>query len=288
MTTPQFVHLRLHSEYSIVDGLVRIDELVKAAAKDDQAALAITDLGNLFGLVKFYKGARGKGIKPIAGCDVWVSNDTDRDKPSRLLLLVKDHHGYLQLCDLLSRAWLTNLHRGRAELRLEWLEQLRHDEGGNGLIALSGAHLGDIGMAIGNANVAAAECCARRWAEIFPGAFYVEIQRIDQPGMEVQVRQSVALAARLGLPVVATHPIQFLSQEEFVAHEARTCIAEGEMLSSARRARRFNEQQNFKSQAEMTVLFADLPGALQNTIEIARRCNLTLTLGKPQLPDFPT
>jgi DNA polymerase-3 subunit alpha len=288
MTTPQFVHLRLHSEYSIVDGLVRIDELVKAAAKDGQAALAITDLGNLFGLVKFYKGARGKGIKPIAGCDVWVSNDTDRDKPSRLLLLVKDHHGYLQLCDLLSRAWLTNLHRGRAELRLEWLEQLRHDEGGNGLIALSGAHLGDIGMAIGNANVAVAECCARRWAEIFPGAFYVEIQRIDQPGMEVQVRQSVALAARLGLPVVATHPIQFLSQEEFVAHEARTCIAEGEMLSSARRARRFNEQQNFKSQAEMTALFADLPGALQNTIEIARRCNLTLTLGKPQLPDFPT
>ncbi|MFZ1180381.1 MAG: DNA polymerase III subunit alpha [Herbaspirillum sp.] len=288
MTTPQFVHLRLHSEYSIVDGLVRIDELVKAAAKDGQAVLALTDLGNLFGLVKFYKGARGKGIKPIAGCDVWVSNDADRDKPSRLLLLVKDQHGYLQLCDLLSRAWLTNLHRGRAELRPEWLEQLRHDEGGNGLIALSGAHLGDIGMAVGNANVAAAERCARRWAEIFPGAFYVEIQRIDQPGMEVQVRQSVALAARLGLPVVATHPIQFLSPEEFIAHEARTCIAEGEMLSSARRARRFNEQQNFKSQAEMTALFADLPGALQNTIEIARRCNLTLTLGKPQLPDFPT
>lgn len=288
MTTPRFVHLRLHSEYSIVDGLIRIDELVKAAAQDGQAALAITDLGNLFGLVKFYKGARGKGIKPIAGCDVWISNDTDRDKPSRLLLLVKDRHGYLQLCDLLSRAWLTNLHRGRAELRPEWLEQLRHDEGGNGLIALSGAHLGDIGIAIDNGNVAAAERCARRWAEVFPGAFYVEIQRIDQPGMDVQVRQSVALAARLGLPVVATHPTQFLSQEEFIAHEARTCIAEGEMLSSARRVRRFNAQQHFKSQAEMTALFADLPGAVQNTIDIARRCNLTLTLGKPQLPDFPT
>lgn len=288
MTTPRFVHLRLHSEYSIVDGLVRIDDVVKAAAKDGQAALAITDLGNLFGLVKFYKGARANGIKPIAGCDVWISNDADRDKPSRLLLLVKDHHGYLQLCDLLSRAWLTNLHRGCAELRPEWLEQLRHDEGGNGLIALSGAHLGDIGMAVDNGNVAAAERCARRWAEIFPGAFYVEIQRIDQPGMEVQVRQSVALAARLGLPVVATHPTQFLSQEEFIAHEARTCIAEGEVLSSARRVRRFNEQQNFKSQAEMTALFADLPGAVQNTIEIARRCNLTLTLGRPRLPDFPT
>ena len=288
MTTPQFVHLRLHSEYSIVDGLVRIDDVVKAAAKDGQAALAITDLANLFGMVKFYKGARGKGVKPIAGCDVWISNDDDRDKPTRLLLLVKDHHGYLQLCDLLSRAWLTNLHRGRAELRPEWLEQLRHDEGGNGLIALSGAHFGDVGIAIENGNVAAAERAAQRWSEVFPGAFYVEIQRANQPNMEVQVRQSVALAARLGLPVVATHPIQFLSQDEFVAHEARTCIAEGEILANARRVRRFNEQQNFKTQAEMATLFADLPGAVQNTIEIAKRCNLMLTLGKPQLPNFPT
>ncbi|WP_016836708.1 DNA polymerase III subunit alpha [Herbaspirillum lusitanum] len=288
MTTPQFVHLRLHSEYSIVDGLVRIDDVVKAAAKDGQAALAITDLANLFGMVKFYKGARGKGVKPIAGCDVWISNDDDRDKPTRLLLLVKDHHGYLQLCDLLSRAWLTNLHRGRAELRPEWLEQLRHDEGGNGLIALSGAHFGDVGIAIENGNVAAAERAAQRWSEVFPGAFYVEIQRANQPNMEVQVRQSVALAARLALPVVATHPIQFLSQDEFVAHEARTCIAEGEILANARRVRRFNEQQNFKTQAEMAALFADLPGAVQNTIEIAKRCNLMLTLGKPQLPNFPT
>src|SRR5450830_764504 len=284
MTTPQFVHLRLHSEYSIVDGLVRIDDVVKAAAKDGQAALAITDLANLFGMVKFYKGARGKGVKPIAGCDVWISNDDDRDKPSRLLLLVKNHHGYLQLCDLLSRAWLTNLHRGRAEIRPEWLEQLREEEGGNGLIA----HSGDIGTAIENGNLAAAERCAQRWNEIFPGAFYVEIQRANQPNMDVQVRQAAALAARLGLPVVATHPIQFLSQDEFVAHEARTCIAEGEILANARRVRRFNDQQDFKSQADMVALFADLPGAIQHTLEIAKRCNLTLTLGKPQLPNFPT
>ena len=288
MTTPQFVHLRLHSEYSIVDGLVRIDDVVKAAAKDGQAALAITDLGNLFGMVKFYKAARGKGVKPIAGCDVWISNDDDRDKPSRLLLLVKNHHGYLQLCELLSKAWLTNLHRGRAEIRPEWLAQLRHEAGGNGLIALSGAHFGDVGIAIENGNVAAAELCARRWSEIFPGAFYLEIQRFNQPNMELQVRQSVALAARMQFPVVATHPIQFQSQEEFIAHEARTCIAEGEILANARRVKRFNEQQNFKTQDEMLALFADLPGAVQNTIEIAKRCSLTLTLGKPQLPNFPT
>ncbi|AMP13324.1 DNA polymerase III subunit alpha [Collimonas pratensis] len=290
MTTPQFIHLRLHSEYSIVDGLVRIDDVVKAAASDGQAALGISDLANLFGMVKFYKAARGKGIKPIIGCDVWITNDDERDKPSRLLLLVKNRSGYLQLCELLSRAWLENLHRGRAEIRAEWLEGLKdHGNGsGNGLIALSGAHFGDIGMAIDNGNSEAAERCIQRWMNIFPDNFYVEVQRAEQPNMEAHVRQAVALAAKFGVPVVATHPTQFLDKEEFIAHEARTCIAEGEMLANARRVRRFNVQQSFKSQAEMAELFADMPAALQNSIEIAKRCNLTLQLGKPQLPDFPT
>ena len=284
MTSPQFTHLRLHSEYSIVDGLVRIDDVIKVAAKDSQAALAITDLANLFGMVKFYKTARGKGIKPIAGCDVWITNETDRDKPSRLLLLVKNAAGYKQLCELLSQAWLTNLHRGRAEIRADWLQALAP----GGLIALSGSQYGDIGMAIENGNIAAAESCATRWAGIFPGHFYVEVQRAGQPNMEQQVRQSVALAARLSLPVVATHPIQFVSADEFVAHEARTCIAEGEILANPHRTKRFNEQQSFKTQAEMAELFADMPAALQNSMEIAKRCNLNLVLGKPRLPDFPT
>jgi DNA polymerase-3 subunit alpha len=286
--TPQFTHLRLHSEYSIVDGLVRLDDVVDAAAADHQPALAITDLANLFGMVKFYKAARGKGIKPVVGCDVWITNATERDKPTRLLLLVKNNAGYLQLCELLSKAWLENLHRGRAEIRAEWLEALQYEANGNGLIALSGAHFGDVGIAIENGKPDVAERCARRWAEIFPDNFYIEIQRAGQPNMDVQVRQSVAVAAAAGLPVVATHPIQFLSAEEFTAHEARTCIAEGEILANARRVRRFNAQQSFKTQAEMAELFADLPGAMQNTLEIAKRCNLTLVLGKPRLPDFPT
>ncbi len=284
MTSTQFIHLRLHSEFSIADGLVRIDDVVKAAASDHQPALAMTDLANLFGMIKFYKAARGKGIKAIAGCDVWITNDDDRDKPSRLLLLVKNQTGYLQLCELLSRAWLTNLHRGRAEIRADWLAQLPP----GGLIVLSGAHFGDIGFAIEHGNPAAAEKCAQRWAGMFPGHFYIEIQRAGQPNMEQQVRQSVALAARLDLPVVATHPIQFLTREEFTAHEARTCIAEGEILANARRVKRFNDQQYFKTQAEMAALFADMPAALLNTIEIAKRCNLNLELGKPKLPDFPT
>jgi DNA polymerase-3 subunit alpha len=284
MTAPQFTHLRLHTEFSIVDGLVRVDDIVKAAVKDGQPAMAITDLANLFALIKFYKGARGKGVKPIAGCDAWITNDADREKPSRLLLLVKNRKGYLQLCELLTQAWLTNLHRGRAEIRVEWLEALEP----GGLIALSGAHSGDVGMAIDNGNIEVAERHAQRWAKIFPNHFYIEVQRYGQPNMENHVRQVVALAAKLTLPVVATHPIQFLTPEEFTAHEARTCIAEGEILANPRRVKRFNEQQRFMTQAEMAELFADMPAALQNTIEIAKRCNLTLELGKPKLPLFPT
>ncbi len=284
MTAPQFTHLRLHTEYSIVDGLVRVDDVVEAAANDAQPALAITDLSNLFGMVKFYKAARKKGVKPIIGCDVWITNDNDRDKPSRLLLLVKNAAGYLQLCELVSRAWLENVHRGRAEIRTEWLEALQPR---GGLIALSGAHFGDIGMALENGNDAAAERCARRWAAIFDQHFYIEVQRAGQPNMEQQVRQFVALAARLDLPVVATHPVQFLSREEFTAHEARTCISAGEILANPRRARRFNDQQCFKTQTEMAALFADMPAALANAVEIATRCNLILELGKPRLPDFP-
>jgi DNA polymerase-3 subunit alpha len=293
---PAFVHLRVHSEYSIVDGLVRIDDVVGAAAKDKQPALAITDLANLFGMVKFYKEARGKGIKPIIGVDAWITNDELRDKPSRLLLLAKNHTGYLQLCDLLSRAWLTNQHKGRAEIRTEWLaalatsvSTLHPDQSqANGLIALSGAHFGDVGTAIENGNLALAERCAQKWAAIFPGHFYVEVQRAGQPNQEAQVRHAVALAAKLGLPVVATHPIQFISPDEFIAHEARTCIAEGEMLANAKRVKRFNESMRFKSQAEMAELFADMPHALENAVQIAKRCNVVLTLGKPQLPNFPT
>jgi DNA polymerase-3 subunit alpha len=296
MTTPIFTHLRVHSEYSIVDGLVRIDDLVAAAAKDRQPALAMTDLANLFGMVKFYKAARGKGVKPVIGVDAWITNDDNRDRPSRLLLLAKNHMGYLQLCELISRAWLTNQHKGRAEIHPDWLAALASSVSSlhpaqsqaNGLIALSGAHFGDVGAAIENGNLALAERCAERWSAIFPGHFYIEIQRAGQANEEPQVRHAVALAAKLGLPVVATHPIQFIDQNEFVAHEARTCIAEGEMLANAKRVKRFNDEMRFKTQAEMAELFSDLPAALANSIEIAKRCNLTLTLGKPQLPDFPT
>ncbi len=280
---PSFVHLRLHSEYSIADGIVRIGEAVGAAKADAMPALALTDLSNVFGLVKFYKETRGAGIKPIIGCDVFVTNDAVRDQPYRLLLLCQSHAGYLRLCELITQAYLENQYRGRPEIRKEWLRA-----GTDGLIALSGAHLGEVGATLMNGNAASAKVVAQEYAGLFPNRFYLEVQRYGAPREEAHLRDTVKLAAELALPVVATHPVQFLSIDDFKAHEARVCIAEGYVLNDKRRVKQFTDQQYFKTQAEMAKLFADLPEALQNSVEIARRCNLTLKLGKPHLPDFPT
>ncbi len=283
MLAPSFIHLRLHSEYSIVDGIVRIGDAVKAARQDAMPALALTDLSNVFGLVKFYKEARSAGIKPIVGCDVFITNEASRDQPMRVLLLCQSHAGYLRLCELLTRAYLENQYRGRPELRKDWLK-----EGTEGLIALSGAQHGEVGMALLNGNAASAEVLAREWAAMFPGRYYLEVQRTGMAREEVHVRETVKLAAGLALPVVATHPVQFLSIDDFKAHEARVCIAEGYVLNDKRRVKQFTAQQYFKTQSEMSALFADLPEALQNSVEIAKRCNIALKLGKNYLPDFPT
>jgi len=289
--SPAFVHLRLHSEYSVVDGSVRIGDAVARAVKEGMPALALTDLSNLFGMVKFYSAARSKGVKPIIGCDVWVNEGDavagDRDRSSRLLLLVKNHAGYLRLCELITDAHLGARNRGRAEV-----SRLALKNGDNtGLIALSGAAFGGIGQALQASNTAAAERLAQEWSGIFPDHFYIEVQRPYKAGhapQEALVNTSVALAAKLGLPLVATHPVQFLDPDDFKAHEARVCIAEGYVLADPRRPKNFTEEQYFKSQAEMQALFADLPEALENSVEIARRCNLSIELGKSKLPQFPT
>ena len=284
MSAPSFIHLRLHSEFSIVDGIVRIDDAVARAHADAMPALALTDLGNTFALVKFYQSARKQGVKPLIGCDVWISNETNRDQASRLLLLCRNREGYHTLCELLSRAYRENQHRGRAELKKSWFV----GSGALGLIALSGAHLGDIGQALAQQNTERARELAQEWAALFPGSFYVELQRPGTAQSESYVRQATILASELGLPVVATHPIQFLDRDDFKAHEARICIAEGYMLGDPRRPHPFTEEQYFKTQAEMAELFADIPEALANSVEIAKRCNLTIELGKPKLPQFPT
>jgi DNA polymerase-3 subunit alpha len=280
-----FIHLRTHTEFSVVDGTLRIDDLVDAAAADTQPALAITDLSNLFGAIKFYSAARGAGVKPIIGADVWMEPATasgGERQPSRLLLLIQDTQGYLNLCELLARGWTQNVQRAQAWLKWEWFETL-----GEGLIALSGADQGLVGQALLAGDLPRAKAAAQRLAALFPQRFYLELQRAGIATHEAHVRAAVPLAAELGLPVVATHPVQFQTPEDFEAHEARVCIAEGETLTNPRRIKRFTREQYFKTQAEMEALFADLPSALANSVEIARRCNLSLVLGKPQLPNFP-
>ena len=284
MNSPRYVHLRLHSEYSVTDGIVRIGDAVKRAAGDGMPAMALTDLANLFGLVKFYTGARGKGVKPIAGADVWIANAEAPDAPYRLLLLVRNREGYRQLCELLTKAYVIEGRRDRAEIRREWFAEV----GCDGLIALSGAHLGDVGEALLNGNFDLAGERAQAWEAIFPGAFYLEVQRYGQPQQEAMVQQTADLAGETGIPLVATHPIQFMNRDDFQAHEARVCIAEGYVLGDHRRPKIYTEEQYFKSQDEMGELFADLPEALENTLEIAKRCNIELTLGKNFLPLFPT
>ncbi len=284
MTPPRYVHLRLHSEYSVTDGIVRVGDAVKRAASDGMPALAMTDLGNLFGLVKFYMATRNKGVKAITGADVWITNPESPDDAYRLLLLARNRAGYQQLCELLTKAYMVEGRRDRAEIRREWFTEI----GCDGLLALSGAHLGDVGEALINGNFDIASERAKAWEAIFPGAFYLEVQRYGQAQQEAIVQQTADLAGELALPLVATHPIQFMNREDFRAHEARVCIAEGYVLGDVRRPKTYTEEQYFKTQAEMLELFADLPEALENSLEIAKRCNIELTLGKNFLPDFPT
>ncbi len=264
-----------------MDGMARVDDAVAAAAADGMPALAITDAGNLFGAVKFYLAARARGVQPVVGCDLAITNERNRDQPYRVAVLCRDASGYLALCDIVTRAYEANQWRGRAEVRREWLR------GARGLIVLSGAESGDVGASLLAGDTAQAEALARAWAEDFPGAFYVELQRHDPERNAPYVRTAVALAGRLGLPVVATHPVQFVNADDFAAHEARVCIAQGWVLGDPRRPRDFRPSQYFKSQSGMAELFADLPEALENSVEIALRCTFEFTLGKTRLPNFP-
>ncbi|WPB54996.1 DNA polymerase III subunit alpha [Xylophilus sp. GOD-11R] len=279
-----FVHLRLHTEFSVVDGTNRIDDVVKAAAADGQPALAITDLNNLFGAVKFYKAARGKGVKPLIGAEIFLEGlGADAAALSRVIVLVQSWKGYLNLSELLARAWTTNVVKAQAVCKLAWLRELN-----DGMILLAGAQAGPVGQALVRGDESTATDFALQLAGIFPHRFYLEIQRAGRTDDEAHTVAAVQLAARLALPVVATQPVQFTEVDDYEAHEARVCISEGEILGNQRRVRKFTREQFFKSAVQMEALFADVPSAIANTVEIARRCSIVLDLGKPQLPDFPT
>jgi DNA polymerase-3 subunit alpha len=279
---PRFIHLRIHTEYSLIDGLVQIQPLIAETVKFQQPALAITDQGNLFGIVKFYNEAIQAGIKPIIGVDLWLHNEADAQKPFRLTLLCMHNQGYKNLLQLVSRTYLEGQALGKPMATREWLKEYAQ-----GLIVLSGAEEGDVGLALLADDHAQAQSYVDFWREFFPRRYYFELQRSGLAQQETYIQSVLALAEKNSLPVVATNGVRFIKKEDFEAHEARVCIHNGFVLADPRRPRFYTEQQYLRSPAEMVELFADLPEALENSVEIAKRCNVTLTLGLNFLPQFP-
>ena len=276
-----FVHLRLHTEYSLVDGLVRVKPLIKAVAGAGMPAVAVTDQSNMCSLVKFYKAANGAGIKPICGADLWLASREEDGPLSRLTLLAMDAKGYRNLTELVSRGWTHGQHNGLVIIQPEWVK-----EAAEGLIALNGKE-GDIGQALLAGDQVRAQALWDEWQAAFPERLYLEVQRTSRAGDEEHLHAAVALAERCSAPLVATNDVRFLRQEDFEAHETRVCIGEGRTLGDPRRPRNYSDQQYLKTPAEMAELFADLPEALENTVEIAKRCNIEVRLGKYFLPNFP-
>jgi len=271
----------LHSEYSLVDGLVKLKSLVSTTAERAMPALALTDETNLFGLVKFYKAAQGAGLKPIIGSDLWLQNPHDESHPYRLTLLAMNEVGYRNLTELISKGWTHGQRQGRAILDKQWvLEQ------SEGLIALSGAREGDIGRHLLSDHEREARQLLEEWQVAFPDRFYLELVRTGRPLEEACVHASVKLAIETGTPVVATNDVRFLEREDFWAHETRVAIGEGKALDDPRRERRYTEEQYLKSPDEMAALFADIPEALENSVMIAERCSVDVRLGEIFLPEF--
>ncbi|EAT10972.1 DNA polymerase III subunit alpha [Bermanella marisrubri] len=277
-----FVHLRVHTEYSLVDGIVRVKELIKAADADQQIALTISDQSNMFALVKFYTACQATGIKPIISADVFIENPDDMANPYAITLIAQNDVGYRNLTELVSAGFTKNQHHDRAQLKQEWFE-----EKADGLIALSGFQRGDIEEALKKDKFELAASRLDRWLELFPQRFYLELQRTQRPNDEALLQKSIKLAADKQVPVVATNDVRFMKQDDFDAHEARVCIGEGMTLIDPRRERRYSDQQYFKTQQQMCELFEDIPSAITNSVEIATRCNVQVLLGKYFLPEYP-
>ncbi len=276
-----FVHLRLHTEYSVTDSIVRIKKLINKASENNMLALAITDLHNMFGLVKFYKGCREKGIKPIIGSEVNVEG---KEFNYRIVLLAKNITGYRQICDWITKSFVENKIMDIPHIKEEWLLA----NPCNDVVVLSGAQNGDIGNLINQNKFSEARAKAAQWQQIYNDNYFLELQRILHANVDNVIEKSLLISNELAIPVVATHPVQFLKPDDYTAHEVRVCVADGEMLDDGNRESKYSEDQYFKSAEEMVELYADIPEAIHNSIEIAKKCNLEITLGKYFLPVYAT
>ncbi|ELE5893552.1 DNA polymerase III subunit alpha [Vibrio fluvialis] len=283
MSDPKFIHLRIHSDFSMVDGLSKVPPLVKKVAAMGMPAMALTDFTNLCGLVKFYGTAHGCGIKPIVGADFSVRSDEFGDELTRITVLAKDNVGYKNLTLLISDAYLRGHVQHQPVIDKEWL--LKYAEG---LIILSGGKNGEIGRALLKGNQALVEKCVEFYQTHFADNFYLELVRTGRADEESYLHFALELAEQAELPVVATNDVVFIDPDQFDAHEIRVAIHDGFTLEDPRRPKNYSPQQYLRSEEEMCELFADIPEALENSVEIAKRCNVTVRLGEYFLPAFPT
>ncbi|MCG6232056.1 DNA polymerase III subunit alpha [Vibrio furnissii] len=283
MSDPKFIHLRIHSDFSMVDGLSKVPPLVKKVAAMGMPAMALTDFTNLCGLVKFYGTAHGCGVKPIVGADFLVRSEEFGDELTRLTVLAKDNVGYKNLTLLISDAYLRGHVQNQPVIDKEWL--IKYAEG---LILLSGAKGGDIGRALLKGNQALVEKCVAFYQTYFTDNFYLELVRTGRADEENYLHFALDLAEQADLPVVATNDVVFIDPDQFDAHEIRVAIHDGYTLEDPRRPKNYSAQQYLRSEEEMCELFADIPEALENSVEIAKRCNVTVRLGEYFLPAFPT
>jgi DNA polymerase-3 subunit alpha len=278
-----FVHLRLHTEYSLVDGVVRVPELMAAVAAANMPAVALTDQSNLFAMVKFYKEAQAAGVKPLIGVDAWIREAGERAPPSRITFLCQNLTGYRNLTRLVTRSYLEGQQRGDPMLERSWLQR----DTLAGLIVLCGGQEGDIGRCLARGRDAEALRCLEQWQSLCGDRFYLEVQRTGRAGEEVYGEAVLDLASTQGVAALATNDVRFLTREDFESHEARVCIHDGALLADAGRARRYSEEQFLKSPAQMAEVFADAPELLANTVEVAKRCSLEIKLGSSMLPAYP-
>jgi len=277
-----FVHLSLHSEYSIIDSIVPISNLCEQVKSQGMKAVALTDVTNLFGMVKFYKACLEQGIKPIVGAEIWLENEEHPDEHFKLILLCQNMEGYWNLTRLISLAYQEGVRTNIPLTKKGWVAQHA-----NGLIALSGGKAGDIGNALVQNSIDKAADLLSEWMVIFPNRFYLEVQRTSRQDEQSYEKAVLKLAQDKCCPIVATNDVVFLAPDDFEAHNARVCIQEGTTLEQSASSKRYTRLQYLKSPVEMANLFADLPQAIENTINIAKRCSLKLTLDKTVLPSFP-
>lgn len=276
-----FVHLHLHTEFSLVDGLIKIDALAAKAADSGMPAIAVTEQGNTFSAVKFYRAMHKRGVKPLVGAEIKVLG-INPDEPSNIVLLCQHIEGFQNLSRLITQSFTEGQFRGNPLVQFDWLKNYN-----DGLIVIDSADAGDFSNSILLQDNAKIENNIEKWLSVFPDRYYFELQRIGRKGQDNYIHEAINYAEKYSVPLVATNNVRFIEEDDFEAHEARVCIQQGYTLNDPRRVKQYTDQQYLRTNEEMQELFSDIPEALENTVKIAQRCNVEFTLGENFLPHFP-